>query len=886
MTNDPFSRDLKVAYRRLNELAKEGRALPADYRLVLDDALQKLSTALEELQVTGEELREQNEEMLDLQVRLEEQRRRYEDLFEFAPDGYLVTDPDGLILQANQVAARLLNAQVQYLVEKPLGSYVAPWDRDRFYIRLEQLAQAQVDEWELDLLPRRQRPFPAALTVAPDLDGDGRMVRLRWLVRDISDSRRADERERLLAEVALERARFEAVIQNAPEGIVVADHEGRILLTNPAGEAISGRPLPHGQPYESHGELGFCYPDGTSYDPRDLPLTRSALDGEATTDLEMAVVWPDGRRRDLLVNSAPIRDALGEVTGAVAIFQDITERNRVRRSSRRYAQRLEVLHQVDAAILAAGSVHEIAAAVLPGVGRLLPCPWAGISLFHPGPPLGEDQVLHLTRDGRAERVPLASYGSLEELRQGGPRLVADVAAADATPAGLPLREELLALGAQALLTLPLIADEELIGTLDLALSAPGQPDEEQLEVARELANQLAIGLRQALLRGQVERYTHSLERSVAHRTAALQASEARFRTIFEDAALGIALVDENERILASNPALQEMLGYGAQELEGGTFLDFTHPDDVRNSHELYQELFSGKLQEYQIEKRYLRKDGTVLWVRPTVSLIRNLEGEEHYAIKMVEDITEQKRSQEALIQAERMSLAGQLGASLAHEINNPLQAVIGCLGLAEESLAEENLAQGDGVERYLAVAREELQRAARIVARLRDLHRRSDPDDREPTDLAALIDEVLLLLKRRFENRKIEVTWDPPPRLPHLSLVSDRIRQVFLNLILNAIDALPQGGHLLIEAAVIPGPDGEPMGVEVSFADDGPGLSAEARQRLFAPFYTTKPEGLGLGLYISHRIVAEHQGQIEVESQPGEGTRVTVRLPGQMDDPD
>jgi PAS domain S-box-containing protein len=881
MKSDPFGRQLEAAYGRLDALAQQGRDLPQEYRQVLDGVLQELTTALEELHVTGEKMEQHNEELRALESRLEEERRRYQDLFEFAPDGYLVTDREAVILQASKTAGQLLNRDVDYLIGRPLISYVAPQDRRQFHVRLSHIVQAEgrkpsahSAEWELYLLPRGGNPFPAALTVAPEHEADGTIVRLRWLLRDISASRRAEERERLLAEIALERARFEAVIRNAPEGIVVADREGHILFSNPAAEAIYNRPVPYGREYESHAELELCYPDGTPYDPRDLPLTRSALDGESITDLELAIVWLDGQKRDLLANSAPIRDALGEITGAVALFQDITERKRVREALGSYARRLEVLHHIDAAILAAGSVPEIASTALPGVRQLLPCPWAGISLFDPGPPTGEGEALRLAVGGRAETLPLEIYGSLEDLRQGQPRLVEEVVVGDDWPGWVPPAQDLRALGARSLLTLPLITDGEMIGTLDLALSAAGWPDEEHLEVARELADQLAIGLRQTLLRGQVEHYTRSLERSVARRTAALQASEARFRTIFEDAALGIALVDPQERILASNPALQQMLGYSAEGLEGRTFLEFTHPEDAGDSHDLYQDLFSGKLREYQFEKRYLRKDGTVLWVRPTVSLIRTPEEGEQYAVKMVEDITEQKRSQEALIQAERMAIAGQLGASLAHEINNPLQAVIGCLGLAEESLAE-----GGDVDRYLSVAREELQRAARIVARLRDLHRRSDPGDREPADLSALVDEVLLLLDRRFEDRKIEVAWEPPQWQPHLSLVSDRIRQVFLNLGLNAIDALPEGGHLRVEARVTEGPGGEPSGVAVSFADDGPGIDDQARERLFAPFYTTKPEGLGLGLYISQRIVGEHGGKIQVESQPGEGACVTVWLP-------
>ena len=135
-----------------------------------------------------------------------------------------------------------------------------------------------------------------------------------------------DALERLNAELENERARLKAIIDNAPEGIVLTDERGRVLLTNSAADRLYARPIPYGDDFDTHSGLQLCHSDGTPFDPRDLPLTRSALDGEAHTGVEMAVVWPDGRRRNLLVNTAPLRDREGNVTGAVGVFQDITER--------------------------------------------------------------------------------------------------------------------------------------------------------------------------------------------------------------------------------------------------------------------------------------------------------------------------------------------------------------------------------------------------------------------------------------------------------------------------------------------------------------------------------------------------------------------------------
>ena len=154
------------------------------------------------------------------------------------------------------------------------------------------------------------------------------------------------EHEALLTQIEAEQLKLKAIIENAPEGIVVVDEAGRILLANPAAERIYARPVPFGEDYESHAELHICYPDGSAYDPRDLPLTRAALDGEVHTNRELLIKWPDGQKRDLLANCAPIYDGSGRVNGGVAIFQDITLRKQIQEKVRQSAAQIEVQHHL------------------------------------------------------------------------------------------------------------------------------------------------------------------------------------------------------------------------------------------------------------------------------------------------------------------------------------------------------------------------------------------------------------------------------------------------------------------------------------------------------------------------------------------------------------
>jgi PAS domain S-box-containing protein len=154
------------------------------------------------------------------------------------------------------------------------------------------------------------------------------------------------EQEALLSQIEDEQSKLKAIFENAPEGIVVVDEASRIVMANPVAERIYARPIPFGQDYDSHLELHLCYPNGSPYDPRDLPLTRAALDGEVHTNQELLIEWPDGQKRDLLVNCAPIYDGSGRINGGVAIFQDITLRKQIQEKIRRNAAQIEMQHHL------------------------------------------------------------------------------------------------------------------------------------------------------------------------------------------------------------------------------------------------------------------------------------------------------------------------------------------------------------------------------------------------------------------------------------------------------------------------------------------------------------------------------------------------------------
>jgi PAS domain S-box-containing protein len=304
MSKDAFGIGAGSAYERLSQLSRQAEGLPAEDRALVKEILEAFSVSVEELQVAAEELRQQNEELSAAHTELEAQRRRYRDLFQFAPDGYLVSDPAAVIQEANQSAVDLLGASQGELAGKPLILYVSREQRDRFHRYLDRLLAGQdaggrAVEWEMRIQPRRGPAFPAALTVASVRDGKGKLTGLRWLIHDITASKRAEERERLLADVRQQRRLAEdtnrllqALIETMPTGAIIADADGNLLQTNAAGRSILGATVrgtvesPQ-RPYTTH------YPSGAPLPPADMPLMRVLKEGQVVRDFEMLIRQPE-----------------------------------------------------------------------------------------------------------------------------------------------------------------------------------------------------------------------------------------------------------------------------------------------------------------------------------------------------------------------------------------------------------------------------------------------------------------------------------------------------------------------------------------------------------------------------------------------------------------
>ncbi len=241
-------------------------------------------------------------------------------------------------------------------------------------------------------------------------------------------------------------------------------------------------------------------------------------------------------------------------------------------------------------------------------------------------------------------------------------------------------------------------------------------------------------------------------------------------------------------------------------------------------------------------------------------------------------LREREEAQAQLVQAEKMAALGRLGASVAHEINNPLQAVQGCLTLATEQLTQRD--PSDSLQRYLDIATQETERVANIVRRMRDFYSPAG-NQLHHVDLHAILESVLELTKEQLDHASITVKRDWSSDLPPIEVNADHLKQVFLDLTFNAIDAMPDGGTLSIATAPdqLNRDDTPAPAVRITFTDTGVGMPPEVVSRLFEPFFTTQQNKSGLGLSISYGIIQSHHGEITVESTENQGATFTILLP-------
>jgi two-component system, LuxR family, sensor kinase FixL len=519
-------------------------------------------------------------------------------------------------------------------------------------------------------------------------------------------------------------------------------------------------------------------------------------------------------------------------------------------------EKIQKLRAIDRALLQSMCIDDIEQNVLPMITGLLNAEWVGVAAIS----MAADEINLVatypiaSHPERNWHAPLPWAWDSQDVSGRPVHVSRNISEYHQTT---PFFASLWKAGIQSIMTLPLISLGKSWGFVTFGRKTPYRWTLDDIDLASEIAASIASGIQRT---HDFPQFQHTSSSSYHNEIS--QSGQFLFHAMFEIAPIGIAITTKDGVIVDANPALQKLIGYDKEELTN-KYVNIFLEDYYRTP--------GAMLHNHTAEFMCLHKNGSKFPCH-LISSTDPERADSGYVILMIEDISEQKRYQAVIAQAEKLSMTGKLAASLIHEINNPLQSAIGCLGLTGEVFSE-----GGDIRKYLSVASEELERAARIVSQLRDLNSPSGKIIRNDADLHELIEHSLMLISKQCKDRGIAVTYHQKDEQLSLPKVPEQIQQVFLNLLLNAIDAMSSGGELdiLIKQT------NSPIGISVSFIDTGTGMSEEVLAKIYDPFYSTKSGGLGLGLFISKSIAQDLGGSINVKSFPGKGTTFTVWLPTQ-----
>lgn len=772
----------------------------------------------------------------------------------------IAADLDGSILAFNEGAKRMYGYRPEELMHK---------SNIRILHTKEDVESGKVEEMlkttlitgryksEMKLIRKNGEIFTGYSTFTTRQSTDGNPIGFVMITRDITEQKLLEQElhnytmqlEKIVEErtqkLRISEEKYRRLFEASKDVVFFCDIECQFADINQAGVDLFG--------YDSKNEiLKLNLTTHLFFNPAEGKAVRELVYKNGfIKDQEVELKKKDGTMVPCLMTSNLRRDERNNVIGYEGIIIDLTERKRIEKEK-------DIMNNINKLLASNLDIRKVYKSLSEELNKVIDFDRMSITLLDEK--REELLIFAVSKDYNVskleEGIHYSKYGTLagKVVDDGEIFMVNDTSRGSFSTDPIMFKA-----GIKSRLAFPLVCRSEITGSVNFGSKKVNNFSENQFDFINKIAPQLAIAIDNTRLFDKIKE------------------SEEKYRNLVEDIEDIIFRMDKTGRYLFLNNALQKVTGYLPQEYYKTSSLgtEIIHKDDVNLVKETMQNILKGELKvSKDLEYRIYCKNGEEIWLSQNTYPIKNKSGSTIGIKGIIRDITDRKKIEEQIRRSERLASIGELAASIAHEIRNPLGAISNSVCMLKRDLT----LNGDD-QRLFDMVVEETDRLNSIITNFLNF---AHPAEYYfvRSNILEIIDETLLLLEQdaRF-NEEIKVIKIYENNIPMIFLDRNWIRKIFWNLFVNSIDAMPTGGKIFVRVKRPKIPLHNNM-IEITILDTGDGIPPEIIKKIFEPFFTTKKsKGTGLGLSIVHRIVDNHGGTIDVKSRRNKGTRFTIRLP-------
>ncbi|MEM2959311.1 MAG: PAS domain S-box protein, partial [Candidatus Jordarchaeaceae archaeon] len=622
--------------------------------------------------------------------------------------------------------------------------------------------------------------------------------------------------ERRRAEEALRESeqKYRSLVDTSPDPITLTDLDGKILMVNKEGLKVLGCEKEE----ELIGKSGFDFIAPEDHQ-RALKIMKRLLETGSARNIEYKIVKRDGTVVSVETNMSVIVDAYGKPKAILGVSRDITERKlaeaALRESEAKYSALVE--NSKDGIIIIQDGILKFVNTASIDLAGYKPEELKDANFLDFVAPDYRELVLQRYNDRLAGKKVPPIY-EIEILNKDGAPLPVELNAAPINFQGKPA---------------------DLVFIRDIT-------ERKRLEK-------------------KLKEYAERLEEMVEERTKELRESEEKLRAILASSPDAITVTDLDGNLIECNQAALDLHGFSSKEevIGQSAFKYIAEKDRERAKRNMIKTLIQGSLSN--VEYTLLTRDGREFPAELSASVLRDASGNPIGFVAIIKDITERKMMEEALLKSERLATIGEVAMMVGHDLRNPLTGIAGAVYYLKRKLAS---SMDEKTAEMFELIEKDVQYSNKIVEDLLEYSREIQLELVE-TGIKSVVDEALSLVSVPPNIRVSKVVVDDPVVMVDV----EKMKRVFVNIVKNSFDAMPEGGELTIEIRLAGG------NLKIIFADTGRGVPPELLDKIWAPLFTTKARGLGMGLPICKRLVEAHGGSILLESLPGKGTTITITLP-------